>query len=96
MDAGVPSCRAGTSALAGWPCSCLSKVGSCIVSERVQHVALLEDLYLSQRIYGLSTVDICVDHLGICLIRVAMGFCCGSNLGVWLLNQLPVVPELSA
>jgi predicted DNA repair protein MutK len=94
MDARVPSCRAGTSALAGWPCSCLSKVGSCIVSERVQHVALLEHLYLSQRIYGVSTVDIRVDHLGISLMRVAMGLCCGSKFGVWLLKQLPVVPEL--
>jgi hypothetical protein len=49
-------------------------------------VALLVDLYLSRRIYGLSTVDFRVGHLGICLIRVAMGLCCGSRLGLCLLQ----------
>jgi hypothetical protein len=96
VDARVPSCRAGTSALAGWPWCCLSRFGSCVVSDRVRYVALLVHLYLLQRIYSLSTVGFRVGHFGICLIRVAMGLCSGSRLGLRLLEILTVVPELLA
>jgi hypothetical protein len=96
VDARLPSCRAGISVFAGWPCCCSGRSGSCVVSDRVRHVALRVDVYLSQRICSRSAVDFRVGHLGICLIRVAIGRCCSSGWGLCLLEILTVVPELSA
>jgi hypothetical protein len=96
VDARFSSRRAGTAVLAGWPCCCSGRSGSCVVSDKERYVALLVDLYLSQGICSRSAVDFRVGHLGICLIRVAIGLSCSSGWSLRFLEILTVIPELSA
>jgi hypothetical protein len=59
-------------------------------------VALLVDTYLSLDLFLVGVLDAVgsrVDHLGILLIRLDIGFCGSSRCGLGFFDNLPVVPD---
>jgi hypothetical protein len=57
-------------------------------------MSLLMGLYLFLELDGADAVGFRVDHLGICLIRVAISFCGSSRWGLGFFEMRPMVPKI--
>lgn len=94
-DAGAASCRAGSSTPAGCVSCCWMGFGNCVVSVRGQDRAwLVGSCLLLLSVHSLTVAGFRVGHVGICLIRVAIGTCGGSRWCRRFFEILAVVPGI--